>query len=122
MDDRKRVGRTESESVFLLLGKMSLLEEEATFPSSAWSSGWLLRTQKGTAGTEAAGAAGSETAGPRIQSGAADSARWSGIVGLDLENKTHMIRHFSLIRQVLQLALADPERETRDSSSRRSRQ
>ena len=73
-------------------------------------------------GTAAAHAASSETAGPRIQSGAADSARWSGIVGLDLENKTHMIRHFSLIRQVLQLALADPERETRDSSSRRSRQ
>ena len=75
MDDRKRVGRTESESVFLLLGKMSLLEEEATFPSSAWSSGWLLRTQKGTAGTEAAGAAGSETAGPISQSGAADSGQ-----------------------------------------------
>ena len=53
----------------------------------------------------------SETAGPIIQSGAADSARWRGIVGLELEKKkkTHMLRHFSLIRQVLQLAPADPE-------------
>ena len=84
MDDRKRVGRTESESVFLLLGKMSLLEEEATFPSSAWSSGWLLRTQKGTAGTEAAGAEVSEThrgwcqpcwPGHRISAGMSPSSR-----------------------------------------------
>jgi hypothetical protein len=74
-------------------------------------------------GTAAAGAAGSETAGPRSQSGAANSARWRGIVGLELEGeKTYMLRHFSLTRQFLRLAPADPERETRDSSSRRSRQ